>query len=237
MRSKVWKIALITGTVMAVVVTSALLTLAVTRSGPEVSAEGPVYNVTATAYDAVATGDAVYTPDNLIRFHVIANSDSDKDQALKRKIRDLVVQRMGPEFAKAKNITEARMVARARLDEIRTIAEDEVRAWGEKYPVKVLLGHYDFPVRTYGELTIPAGNYEAVRVVIGRGQGANWWCVLFPPLCFVDVSKGTGATDRNYAAASISPGPDRADLASAGSAQETVQVKFKFLEICERWLD
>ena len=131
-----------------------------------------------------------YNTHNLIRFHVVANSDSDRDQALKRRVRDLVVQRMAPEFSKAKNLNDARIIAKSHLGEIKEIAMKEIKLWGKDYPVSVMLGRFDFPVKTYGKLTLPAGNYEAVRVVIGKGQGANWWCVLFPPLCFVDVSKG-----------------------------------------------
>lgn len=136
-----------------------------------------------------------YNQHNLIRFHVIANSDSDRDQALKRKVRDLIVERMTPEFKKAHNIQEARKIATSHMGDMKEIALKEIKAWGENYPVKVQLGNFDFPVKSYGDLTLPAGNYEAVRVVIGQGQGANWWCVLFPPLCFGDVSRAMAPID------------------------------------------
>jgi len=170
-----------------------------------------------------------YNQDNLIRFHVIANSDTPRDQALKRRVRDLIVQEMSPSFSKAKNIAEARKIARTNLAAIEDIAGKEVSAWGEDYKVKAVLGRYSFPTKSYGKFTLPAGEYEAVRVIIGQGAGANWWCVLFPPMCFVDVSKGLGAAE---AAA------EEEWLADAGS--ETIfevepetrfEVKFKLFEL------
>lgn len=139
-----------------------------------------------------------YRPDHLIRFHVIANSDSAADQALKFRVRDVIVQAMAPRFRQAKNIEEAREIAQANLGYMEQLAKQEICAAGKDYPVAVYLGHFQFPEKTYhlatagtpGErtsLTLPAGEYEAVRVVIGRGTGANWWCVLFPPLCFVNL--------------------------------------------------
>ncbi|MQL53571.1 stage II sporulation protein R [Desulfofundulus thermobenzoicus] len=149
-----------------------------------------------------------YRPQQLIRFHVIANSDSAEDQALKYRVRDAIVRAMTPLFKEAASIDQAREIVRANLGYMRQLAEGEIRAAGRDYPVAVYLGHYQFPAKTYhlaaagnpGEstdLTLPAGEYEAVRVVIGRGAGANWWCVLFPPLCFVDLE----STDLNSAPA------------------------------------
>ncbi|MGB9802727.1 stage II sporulation protein R [Desulfofundulus sp.] len=145
-----------------------------------------------------------YRPDHLIRFHVIANSDSPADQALKYRVRDVLVQAMRSRFQQARNIEEARNIARSNLDYMEQLARQVIRNAGKDYPVTVSLGHYHFPTRTYHvadtgcgkvhDLTLPAGEYEAVRVVIGRGAGANWWCVLFPPLCFVDFHSAAGAS-------------------------------------------
>ncbi len=244
MRSRIITIAAITGVVTAVVTTAALLAAAVTTAAVRENRQ------------PAETAGAVYGQ-NLIRFHVIANSDSDRDQAMKRKVRDLVVARMTPEFKKAASLDEARRIASAHLDEIRDIARKEISNWGEDYPVKVQLGRFDFPVKTYGKLTLPAGNYEAVRVVIGKGQGANWWCVLFPPLCFVDVSKAMSPVDIQDTAAAVYspeqsgmqpepgtktglPGTASADTGSEGDSSaigggsaaggEQVRVRFKVLE-------
>lgn len=137
------------------------------------------------------TGMAVraYNPDNLIRFHVIANSDTGEDQSLKLKVRDAVVEGMTPRLKDVQDVAEARQRVRRDLVLIHELAADAVAAAGEDYPVRVYFGHFDFPVRRYGSLELPAGDYEAVRVVIGNGQGCNWWCVLFPPLCFVNAQQ------------------------------------------------
>lgn len=138
---------------------------------------------------------AVYTSD-LIRFHVIANSDSPTDQALKLKVRDEVVKTMSPVLAGAKNINEARNLIDSNIDLIARVSGEVLKKNGCTHPVKVMRGSYDFPEKTYSvrsgdggetrDLTLPAGGYEAVRIVIGSGKGANWWCVLFPPMCFVN---------------------------------------------------
>lgn len=130
-----------------------------------------------------------YDPDSLIRLHVVANSDSAADQALKRKVRDEIVRRVAPEFTGAGNVEAARVIARTNLKNIGEIAAGAIKAEGEEYPVNVELDKFSFPTKHYGPFVLPAGDYEAVRVVIGAGGGANWWCVLFPPLCFVDMSK------------------------------------------------
>jgi stage II sporulation protein R len=126
-----------------------------------------------------------------IRFHVIANSDSADDQALKLRIRDCLLTRFQNKFGDSDSIEESRSIIDRNLKEIELIAAEQVRASGENYEVRAELGHFDFPTKAYGSLVLPAGNYEALRVVIGDGKGANWWCVMFPPLCFVDITHGT----------------------------------------------
>lgn len=134
--------------------------------------------------------ETVYIPDKLIRLHVVANSDSVDDQVLKLKIRDAIVHDVAPTFLGAENIDSARAIARGNLSHVKEIASREIQAEGKNYPVNVELDSFTFPTKHYGTFVLPAGDYEAVRVVIGAGGGANWWCVLFPPLCFVDMSKG-----------------------------------------------
>lgn len=135
--------------------------------------------------------ETIYPPESLIRLHVVSNSDSSEDQDLKRKVRDEIITAVGPAFIKAENIESARVIARANLGDIREIAARKIRAEGKDYPVKVELNSFSFPTKHYGPFILPAGEYEAVRVTIGDGSGANWWCVLFPPLCFVDMTRMT----------------------------------------------
>ncbi|QCX33412.1 stage II sporulation protein R [Caloramator sp. E03] len=126
----------------------------------------------------------------LLRFHVIANSDSIDDQNVKLKVRDAILKSIGPEMAKCSNVNESIKVIEANKDKIEKISNDVLKEEGKNYTAKVMLGEFSFPVKTYGFITLPAGNYKAVRVVLGNGDGKNWWCVMFPPLCFIDITKG-----------------------------------------------
>ena len=125
----------------------------------------------------------------LIRFHVIANSDSIADQTLKLDVRDAIVNEMKTRFASAESKEEAVALTKAGLKDIKDIAEKEIARQDQYYPVTVAFGQYPFPQKSYQDLTLPSGNYQAVRVIIGDGKGKNWWCVLFPPLCFLDGVK------------------------------------------------
>ncbi len=132
-----------------------------------------------------------YNRDNLIRIHVIPHSDSEADQALKLRVRDAITDEMRLRLDGLTDVNEARSVVIDNLDLVQRTAEREVRAAGRDYPVRVAFGTFDFPTREYGDLVVPEGKYQAVRVVLGNGDGANWWCVLFPPLCFVHNDAGT----------------------------------------------
>ncbi|WP_406678189.1 stage II sporulation protein R [Moorella sp. ACPs] len=129
-----------------------------------------------------------YNSHNLIRLHVIANSDTVADQELKRHVRDAVLASIGRSLAVAGDIGAARRLVSSNLAAITAAAEAQIRREGQNYTVRTEFGDFAFPTRAYGDITLPAGNYEAVRVVIGAGKGENWWCILFPPLCLVDVT-------------------------------------------------
>lgn len=128
--------------------------------------------------------------DDLIRLHVIANSDSPEDQALKLKVRDGLLERYTEVFKAVNCAADAKDAIRENAVEIRRLAKKIIKDNGYDYDVEVELGTYSFPTKMYGKNVYPAGDYEALRIIIGSGQGANWWCVMFPPLCFVDVSSG-----------------------------------------------
>lgn len=131
------------------------------------------------------------TPEALIRFHVLANSDSEEDQALKRAVRDAILKQVAPKLAASRSIEESRQIVQQIRPEMEAIALSVVEKWHKNYIVHTEYGHYAFPTKSYGNLVLPAGNYEALRVVIGKGEGSNWWCVLFPALCFVDIEHST----------------------------------------------
>lgn len=123
-----------------------------------------------------------------LRFHVIANSDDAADQALKLAVRDAVVEEVFPVFQEAKSLEEARRLAFENRERLAAVARRVIAAAGRQDPVRVEIGQFAFPVKESGGLVLPAGRYEAVRLVIGAGEGHNWWCVMYPPLC-VDVMR------------------------------------------------
>ena len=131
------------------------------------------------------------TPGQLIRFHVLANSDSEEDQALKRAVRDAILKEVSPRLAVSQSLSESRQLLKQVRPDMEDIGRSVVKTWGKDYSVHTEYGHFSFPTKSYGTLVLPAGDYEALRVVIGEGQGSNWWCVLFPPLCFVDIDHST----------------------------------------------
>ena len=125
---------------------------------------------------------------NVFRLHVIANSNSDEDQNLKYIVRDAIIDFVNSSTSSATSKEE--LISLLDLETIREIAQNTVWDNGFSYPVTVELGHFDFPTKNYGDVSLPAGFYDALRVKIGNSSGQNWWCVMFPPLCFVDVSSG-----------------------------------------------
>jgi stage II sporulation protein R len=163
-----------------------------------------------------------------IRIHVLANSDVPADQALKNTVRDRLIAAYGPKLARTDSLQAAQAYLRGRLDELERTALEAMAQAGFAYPVRAEYGTFDFPARSYGGQVYPAGRYEALRVVIGRGQGANWWCVMFPPLCFVDVSAAPSAASAQ--AEGVIPGAPRLKRSEAPDIVYT----FKAAELWQR---
>lgn len=128
--------------------------------------------------------------EQIIRFHVRANSDSENDQALKLKVKDQVVTYIKPLLGESSSIEQSRNILNEHMDEIKNVALNTLKEAGSGYDVKVYFEESYFPMKTYGDVCFPPGNYEAFRIDIGEAEGKNWWCVLYPPLCFVDTSCG-----------------------------------------------
>ena len=126
----------------------------------------------------------------VLRFHVLANSDSQADQALKCAVRDRVGTMMAEKLQNADSLEESTDVVTENLQEIETCAANVIRENGYDYPVHAALETCAFPEKSYGDYTFPSGTYEALRVVIGSGEGHNWWCVMYPSLCFYDSENG-----------------------------------------------
>ncbi len=170
---------------------------------------------------------------NFIRFHVLANSDLKEDQDLKLKVRDGVLESLKSRLSESSNINETREVLNANLTEIQNTAEEIIRLEGYDYKVKVSLSQSTFPTKSYGDVTLPAGEYEALRIEIGNGDGKNWWCVMFPPLCYVDITQNTLPKETKDELKNILPEEDY-DLITQGVKGDNVEVKVKF-KIVQWW--
>lgn len=127
-----------------------------------------------------------YNRSNLIRLHVIANSDSPKDQAIKLRVRDRLIHVTEPLLMNVEDPRQAEMVLSNHLQLLKQTAEQELDRNGQHLPVTVRLGKFEFPERVYPFGVLPAGEYKGLRVILGKGAGKNWWCVLYPPLCLLD---------------------------------------------------
>lgn len=146
--------------------------------------------VTGIGYFAIAYDNIESSSLELIRFHVLANSDSPQDQQMKLKVRDIIIKDMEGKLSASSSLQETRNILAENLSFMEEAARSVIEAYDSSYEVKVLLGDFNFPTRKYGDVVLAAGKYEALRVVIGEGKGQNWWCVMFPPLCFIDIKNG-----------------------------------------------
>lgn len=129
--------------------------------------------------------ELAYNRHNLVRLHIIANSDSAEDQRIKLRVRDALVERAQRLFLNQRDPAAVLHLARSNREAFAALAAQTARRAGAHYGAKAEVGTYEFPARTYPFGVLPAGRYQAVRIVLGRGAGHNWWCVLFPPLCFL----------------------------------------------------
>ncbi|MDQ2087516.1 stage II sporulation protein R [Herbivorax sp. ANBcel31] len=166
--------------------------------------------------------------DNLIRLHVVANSDSPEDQELKNHVRDEIMKYMKDQLKGVKDVDKSNKIINNNLNHIKDIAEDEIKGRGKNYSVDVMLGDYPFPTKVYSDIAFPAGVYKALRVSIGESVGENWWCVLFPPLCFVDATHGTVSEAFKEDFEEIIEKEQYGIFASETSDVKEISVEFKF---------
>ena len=127
---------------------------------------------------------------SVFRLHVLANSDSKEDQELKYIVRDNLLTYMNELCTNCTSKDEAIEIVNKNKDNFKEIALNTIKNEGYSYDVNINIGNFEFPTKVYGDISLPAGYYDALRVEIGEAKGQNWWCVMFPPLCFVDVSSG-----------------------------------------------
>lgn len=165
---------------------------------------------------------------SVFRLHVLANSDKQEDQNLKYKVRDNLLNYMNSICKDTKSKEEAISIVEEKKDTFEKIARDTIREEGYSYSVKINIGNFEFPTKNYGDISLPAGYYDALRVEIGEAKGQNWWCVMFPPLCFVDISSGV-VPEESKELMEENLTEEEFALISNQSENE-IQFKFKLLE-------
>ena len=172
--------------------------------------------------------------DTVVRLHVLANSDSEEDQALKMEVRDTLLEAAAPYLEGCTTQEEAVQSLTLHLSDLETVAAETVAAEGYDYPVTVLLGEEEYPTRTYESCAFPAGSYVSLRVCIGEAEGQNWWCCLFPPLC---LSAATAKNEADNEDAFIQVGLTKDQYGIITETGKTkYKVRFKLLEVLEDWL-
>jgi stage II sporulation protein R len=165
--------------------------------------------------------------DRVVRLHVLANSDSKSDQALKLKVRDVILKRAEEILKSSHNRKDAERKLRAALPELQRAAQKKIASEGYSYAVRTELRDTAFPTRKYENFTLPAGNYLALRVLIGSGQGHNWWCVVFPPLCT--------QTTTDLSKTAMAAGLSEDDVKLMTEENGRYVLKFKSIELWEKW--
>ena len=162
----------------------------------------------------------------ILRFHVLANSDSSADQAVKEKVRDAVGIYLQPLLEDANSLEETKVIVDEHLSEVICVAEDTLVKNGYNYEVTAHITQTNFPEKSYGPYTFPPGEYEALQIVIGEGKGQNWWCVLYPNMCFRGSVFEVIEEEAGEALREVLSPWEYADVFDSGK----VEVRFKFLE-------
>lgn len=176
--------------------------------------------------------------EKVLRFHVLANSDSESDQNLKLKVRDAVGKYMHNQFAifeekeEKTNKEEAKQFVEENLFRIEEVAKQTIQEEGYDYDVVATIGEVDFPVKTYGDYTFPGGTYEALNLTIGNGEGHNWWCVMYPNMCFSGTMYEVVSDDAEEALKEVLDEEEYQAILSSGD----YEVRFKIVEYLEKIL-
>ena len=170
--------------------------------------------------------------DSVFRLHVIANSDSEEDQNLKYKVRDSLIGYMNTLTNDMNTKDEVIKIAGKHIQDFKDIAQNVVKENGYNYEVNVEIGDFSFPTKTYGDISFPSGFYDALKVEIGKAEGQNWWCVMFPPLCFVDVSSGV-VPEESKENLEENLGDEEYSIISDTDGNGITNIKFKIIEFFE----
>lgn len=166
--------------------------------------------------------------EKVIRFHVLANSDSEADQALKLKVKDAVVDYLNPYMSESQSLEQSKNILSEHTDNIIDIAQDIIISEGYDYTVNAYFCEDFFPTKSYGDVTLPAGDYTAYRIEIGKHEGKNWWCILYPPLCFVDATYGVLPDDSKDLLKNVLD-EDEFNAVTGNINSNNTQFRFKYL--------
>lgn len=169
--------------------------------------------------------------EKILRFHILANSDSDKDQKVKEKVRDAIGNYLAPQLEEARDLSDTKNIVTRHMDEIVTVAEETLEKEGYSYGASARLAIVDFPVKTYGSYTFPAGEYEALEITLGEGNGHNWWCVLYPNMCFQGTVYEVVEEEADEALREVLTPEEYADVFN----ERNYQIRFRFAEVLQKW--
>lgn len=169
----------------------------------------------------------------VVRLHIVANSNSKGDQELKLMVRDRIITDTSHIFEGTESASQALALAAESSSLIKQLAEDEIRRLGYSYPVTVSVGKEAFPTKAYGNVTLPSGKYNAVKIQIGEAAGKNWWCVMYPPLCFTDGVVSVAESSVKQLQSSLSR--SEFELVTQSSESIPVEIRFKLVEIFQGW--
>lgn len=177
----------------------------------------------------VVLGNDILQPSiasKILRFHVLANSDTEADQNVKKEVRDAVGTYLQPLLKDAESLGETKEIVNAHMDTIIAISKETLQKHGYNYEVSAQITKTDFPEKTYGNYTFPKGRYEALQIVIGEGSGQNWWCVLYPNMCFQGSVFEVVEEEAKESLKEVLNAWEYADVFDSGK----VELRFKFLE-------
>ena len=169
--------------------------------------------------------------EKILRFHILANSDSDKDQKVKEKVRDAIGNYLAPQLEEARDLSDTKNIVTRHMDEIVTVAEETLEKEGYSYGASARLATVDFPVKTDGSYTFPAGEYEALEITLGEGNGHNWWCVLYPNMCFQGTVYEVVEEEADEALREVLTPEEYADVFN----ERNYQIRFRFAEVLQKW--
>ncbi len=180
-----------------------------------------------TAY-SYATNISEGLAENIFRLHILANSDSEEDQALKLKVRDAILAYMETLTENMSDKQAVIALSEQHMEDFKQIAEQVIEENGYHYSATIEIGNFYFPTKYYGNISLPAGNYDALKIEIGEAEGQNWWCSLFPPLCFVSISSGmVDEEGEDYLKENLS----EEEFSIVTENSNDIEFKFKIIEL------